>query len=77
MRDATIGIDLGYNYQFENGHIGAEADFGRMSLSQTLSDRPCAIRWIADDKHDDQRPLRGRLGFAFDETLIYATGGAA
>lgn len=70
-------LSLGYNYQLGSGLvIGAEADVGVMDLS--VDDK------IVFDGHTYQSrfgpwwgTVRGRVGYAFDRTLIYGTGGAA
>ena len=77
---ATGAFHIGYNYQFNNGFtLGAEGDWSFMDWNDRLRDpvgedapldfASIQIRWIAT--------LRARLGFAFDRTHIYATGGAA
>lgn len=82
-----LGGQLGYLYQFDNRLVaGVEADFqwsgieGRLSGTGTLTgtgalpgtfsfDAGSQVRWFGT--------LRARLGYAFDRTLLYATGGLA
>jgi outer membrane immunogenic protein len=74
---AIAALTLGYNHRFVNGLvIGAEGDLGLADVS--------ADDKIVYDGHvykSQFGPLwatvRGRLGFAFDTTLLYATAGAA
>lgn len=80
----TGGGQIGYNYQFApNWVVGVEADIN--ALSHTASNSGAGLtpggttvtafgnsmesEWIAT--------FRGRLGYAFDRSLIYATGGLA
>lgn len=80
------GGQIGYNHQFSNNIVlGLEADFqwsgirGRFDGTQTLSDNGTSVTtsfgfgsqvaWYGT--------LRGRLGYAWDRVLVYATGGAA
>jgi opacity protein-like surface antigen len=62
----------GYSYQFGNNLVvGVEGDFGWGGdiAENSLDDVSFAV--------DHTATLRARLGWAFDDTLIYATGGAA
>lgn len=87
FRDLTRGIQAGFNYQFSNRMvIGVEGDFSWTKLRKTqnaiVTEDPqmaagsflqaktnYAIDWSAS--------LRGRIGYAADRMLIYATGGMA
>jgi outer membrane immunogenic protein len=80
------GGQAGYNWQFSDWVIGFEGDYTAMSLHaagtaqsllfpsfapvpgefQTMSR---SLNWLAS--------ARGRLGWAWDRTLLYVTGGAA
>jgi outer membrane immunogenic protein len=62
----------GYSFQFDSGLvIGLEGDFGwGGDIAENFLDQVA----YAIDK---TATLRARLGWAFDDTLIYATGGAA
>ena len=86
------GAQIGYNYQFTPGSgvvVGVEADaqyldFGRVRRSTISYSGPAAIidptftpingslRGL-----DFFGTVRGRLGYAWDRTLVYATGGFA
>jgi outer membrane immunogenic protein len=69
------GAHVGYNLQKGKLVFGVEADFNWTGLQdkQTFVDGENfitgSIDWLAT--------VRGRLGFATDRTLIYATGGVA
>jgi outer membrane immunogenic protein len=67
------GILAGYNHQFENFVLGIEGDWG-MTGFMSYNDDPGA------DFHyefDTIATLRGKAGYAFDDTLLYVTGGLA
>ncbi len=86
------GGQIGYNYQFTPGSgvvVGIEADaqYADFAASGTAS-RPPARRLGPHPGHLVYNPnglsgldyfgtVRGRLGYAFDRTLVYATGGFA
>jgi outer membrane immunogenic protein len=62
----------GYSYQFgSNLVVGVEGDFGwgGDTAENSLDEVSFAV--------DHTATLRARLGWAFDDTLLYATGGAA
>lgn len=64
------GLQLGYNYQLVSGlTFGVETD-----ISITGVDGPAAGGTFTTDYIGT---LRGRLGYAFDRVLLYATGGFA
>jgi outer membrane immunogenic protein len=66
------GLDLsgfgGYNYQMDRLVFGLEADFG---IGTEYGDASTSI------KHAWNGSLRGRMGYAFDNTMIYGTAGMA
>ncbi|CAA2106519.1 hypothetical protein MBUL_03714 [Methylobacterium bullatum] len=83
------GAQIGYNYQFTPGSgvvVGIEADaqyldFGAKRRNAVLSgDLNPSL--VANDPRalsslDFFGTVRGRLGYAFDRTLVYGTGGFA
>jgi outer membrane immunogenic protein len=72
-----IGINIGYNYQFApNWVIGIEADFAWSGLSNTGSVADGGFP-SASSKLNSLGTVRGRIGYAFDRALLYATGGFA
>ena len=84
------GGQVGYNYQFTPGSgvvIGVEADaqyldFGRNRNSAFLTGGALAPGYYVTDPRglsslDYFGTVRGRLGYAFDRTLVYGTGGFA
>ncbi|MFE1601202.1 outer membrane protein [Methylobacterium sp. ID0610] len=82
------GGQVGYNYQFTPGSgvvIGIEADaqyadFGR-DRNRFLATGPLAAQQVFNPNGlsglDYFGTVRGRLGYAWDRTLVYATGGFA
>jgi outer membrane immunogenic protein len=92
-RNSTDGFvgggQIGYNYQFTPGSgvvVGVEADaqyvdFGR-NRNRFISSAPLLPGALAFNPSgisglDYFGTVRGRLGYAFDRTLVYATGGFA
>jgi outer membrane immunogenic protein len=67
------GATVGYNWQFGTIVAGIEADggFGDVSNSATVSGV------TATAKVDALATVRGRVGVAFDQFLLYGTGGLA
>jgi outer membrane immunogenic protein len=82
------GGQIGYNHQFHNNIVlGIEGDFqwsgidGKLAssgilvsnngnlVSNTVFEVGSEVEWFST--------IRGRLGYAWDRTLLYATGGAA
>lgn len=84
----TGGGQVGYNYQFTPGTgvvIGIEADaqyvdFGR-ERNRFAATGPLAAQQVFNpagvSSLDYFGTVRGRLGYAFDRTLVYGTGGFA
>jgi outer membrane immunogenic protein len=68
------GVQIGYNHQFASQWVaGVEADFSLSSLDHSFIDGA----WTVEAKVDWFGTLRGRLGYAFDNALVYGTAGAA
>ncbi|HEX8048011.1 outer membrane protein [Rhizobium sp.] len=68
------GGQIGYNYQIDpNWVIGLEADFQGADIHDSLTNdgahAASKINWFGT--------LRPRLGYAYDNTLFYGTGGLA
>jgi outer membrane immunogenic protein len=76
------GGQIGCNWQSGNWVFGIEgdADGQRWSTSRTLLPgvQPAFVPGdVFDIRSDWQASVRGRIGYAWDRTLLYATGGAA
>jgi outer membrane immunogenic protein len=68
------GAQLGYNWQAGPMVFGAEADFQGTAASGSLS-ATAGPSISATAKTPWFGTLRGRVGYAFDSVLLYATGG--
>jgi outer membrane immunogenic protein len=80
----TGGFQAGYNLQMNRLVLGIEADFGAMGLKGQRSgtfpysddiNHPFSIS--TSTKTNWLLTVRPRIGYAFDRSLVYATGGLA
>ena len=80
------GAQAGYNWQFNALVFGIEGDisFADWNAYSVLFDEPLDAFGVAADavgevsaKVDMLASVRGRLGMAFDNVLVYGTGGVA
>lgn len=68
------GGQIGYNYQFDpNWVVGLEADFQGADVNDSFRTDAAS----ASSKINWYGTVRPRIGYAFDTTMIYATGGLA
>lgn len=76
---ATLGGQIGYNYQFANNVVvGAEADLQWADISgQTITTVLGSVQGTFGGSIDYFGTLRARAGYAFGRVLPYVTGGAA
>jgi len=81
---ALGGLDVGYNWQSGNFVYGAEADISildgdgsRTAYNTPGVPTPLPYRVDASSKIDWLATFRGRLGWAFDRSLLYVTAGLA
>lgn len=66
----TGGVQLGYNWQFSpNIVFGIEADVSGTDMNGTPGGRPAHIDYLGT--------ARARIGYTWDRTMIYGTGGIA
>ncbi|MCP8940099.1 porin family protein [Alsobacter sp. SYSU M60028] len=69
----TAGLQAGYNYQVNQFVLGVEADANWIDASDSYSDgfvyASSKVSWLST--------IRARVGYAFNNVLIYATGGIA
>jgi len=78
----TGGGEIGYNWQMDSIVLGLEADFNYLGFDSNR-DRNGTIgefgnfRSELGTKMDWFGTVRGRLGFAFDNVMIFGTGGLA
>jgi outer membrane immunogenic protein len=68
------GGTLGYNWQTGGLVLGIEADAAWSDVGATVGD-PALLAF--SDKIRDMGTVRGRIGYAFDQFLIYGTAGYA
>ncbi len=73
------GGQLGYNWQFGRTVLGVEASLSGSDLQDTLLENPLpgGNDYRTNSKINYLASLTGRLGYAFDRTLVYAKGGIA
>ncbi|WP_238123261.1 MULTISPECIES: outer membrane protein [unclassified Xanthobacter] len=73
---ALIGSTIGYNYQMGSYVLGLEGDLGTGFL---YGQARCAGSWqsICTTDTDLLATLAGRIGYAFDNVLVYGKAGAA
>jgi outer membrane immunogenic protein len=69
------GLEAGYNWQISQIVLGVEADVSWSSLKQ--SNTAVGSTDTFTSRLDMLSTIRGRLGWAFDRTLLYGTGGVA
>lgn len=65
------GGQIGYNFQSSNFVYGVEADFQGAGGSGTVT----GATFTGTAKTSYFGTIRGRLGYAFDRSMVYATGG--
>lgn len=72
------GVNAGYNYQFERFVVGIDAEFLGSSLRGSQSTTgPTGFTSSSEAKVDWVTTLTARAGYAVNNWLIYAKGGAA
>jgi len=75
------GGTIGGNYQIGQLVVGAEGDFDWQNVKGTLVGGNCtlpgAIPASCNSASNWVGTFRGRVGYAFDRVLLYATGGGA
>lgn len=75
------GGQIGYNFAFGKVVLGVEADIAYTSIDTTstfLQPFPCCVRdTFLHQELSSLSTVRGRFGYAFDNVLLYATGGLA
>jgi len=69
------GAHVGYNYQVQQFVFGLEGDVEGTSFSKSVLAVPPGT--TIGTRIPVQGSVRGRIGYAFDRTLFYATGGVA
>lgn len=79
--DFTFGGQVGYNYQVDRTVVGFEVDEGRWSLNRSRTGAVVTgggLETVNTSLASDILvTFRGRLGYTFDRSLFYVTGGGA
>ncbi|MDN4983652.1 outer membrane beta-barrel protein [Bradyrhizobium arachidis] len=81
----TAGIQAGYNWQIEQAVLGIEADWQYLNSKATAGNSAIALPAAIGGNFsgstsvstDWYATFRGRVGYAYGSTLLYATGGIA
>jgi len=72
------GAQIGYNWQFNpNWVVGAEADIAASSYQGKISFNGGGANVEAGSEVEWFGTVRGRIGYAMDNVLLYGTGGLA
>ena len=72
------GVQVGYNYQINSMVLGVEADIAGADIKGHSGEINVGVRGDTyDTKVDWFGTLRASAGYAFDNSLIYGTGGLA
>jgi outer membrane immunogenic protein len=72
-----FGVTAGINAQGANSVLGLEADISATSKKGSTSEFPPNAAFSNEVREQWLSTLRGRVGYARDNWLVYATGGAA
>src|ERR1700761_7064228 len=75
FQNTGFGLHGGYNFQAGNIVYGIEGDYTFFSANGGITDGTLSA--LAQERLTGLWSIRGRLGFAADNALIYATGGVA
>lgn len=75
--DIFVGGQLGYNVQLNSFVAGIEADFGGIAFSNATFEPGSSGAVKSTIDRGLYGDVTGRLGYAFDRTLVYAKGGIA
>lgn len=70
------GGTLGANYQWGQFVLGIEGDGDWTNINGSTSNGSCAV-FACTTQGDWLATVRGRAGYAFNQVLLYGTGGAA
>lgn len=76
----AAGLHAGYNWQFGSAVYGFETDFSYMDVNPSLTlpiNSPSTLGETLRTSYEYFGTVRGRLGWAFQNILVYGTGGFA
>src|SRR5262245_2339965 len=77
------GVQIGYNFQSGRWVFGPEIDFSGTSARKTVVGPNSTVvnsdfgNWTGETGGEEIGAARLRVGYAFDQALVYATGGLA
>ncbi len=71
------GGQIGYNWQINSFVLGVEGDIQYSAQKRTETATVLGVTVTGEEKIPWFGTARGRVGYAFDNFLLYATGGAA
>src|SRR4051812_24355861 len=71
------GAQVGYNFQFGSFVAGVETDLQYADIGGRGAFTVAGTNFFTDDSDNYFGTVRGRLGFAIDRALVYATAGFA
>jgi outer membrane immunogenic protein len=69
-----VGVDAGFNYQMGSWVAGVEGDISGVPFHKARTG-PDATGGFVEGSLSGLASLRGRIGYLFGQTLVYATGG--
>jgi outer membrane immunogenic protein len=78
----SYGFQFGYDHQFDNNFVlGIEADYNKLNMDEVRQTAPIvspiAITYAFGNtvNADHSYSIRPKFGYAFDNTMLYVTGG--
>jgi len=77
LSGVLVGAQVGYNFQMDSIVSGVEADLSSLDFKDEIWDTPSSGSSNTAADIDLLATVRGRLGVAMDDTLLYVTGGFA
>ncbi|SRR5579871_5587444 len=77
IKGGFAGGTVGYNWQFGQFVAGIEADGAWADINNSVTQVVGVVPVTASAKVDALATVRGRFGVAFDQVLLYGTGGLA
>ena len=72
-----VGGQIGYDFQRGDYVFGIVGDYSRLTADDTYLHGPDGEQFSHEVDLESIATLRGRIGYAFDDMLIYGTAGAA
>src|ERR1700728_99441 len=75
LSGGLVGGDGGYNWQVGHVVLGVEGDVDWSAFQGSRTSTPCPVGCTTSDNW--LSTVRGRVGYAFDRFMPYATGGLA